>query len=154
MRQVRMDELTYALFSGMGAWGHRDRLAVVADAWDRFEAGRLRTAAAAILLKLYGCEFYRGSDADPVSQKELESLLAECIKQWPKDRRQLFGSKVAKDRDWGRYYAAHILADQLADFTILRDSPEPPFFRFANFEGGSGPVCETPEEADRRREII
>jgi len=135
----------------MGAWGHRDRLAVVADAGGRFEDGRLRTAAAAILLKLYGCEFYRGSEPAPVSQKELEGILAECVKQWPKERRQLFVSKVAQDRDWGRYYAAHMLADQLADFTILRDSPEPPFFRFANFEGGSGPLPVTPEEADRWR---
>jgi hypothetical protein len=88
----------------------------------------------------------------PVPQKELEGLLVECVKQWPRDRRQLFVSKGPKDRDWARYYAAHLLAGQLADFTILRDSPEPPFFRFANFEGGSGPMVESAEEADRRRQ--
>lgn len=133
MRQVRLDELTYSLFAGMGGWGLQDRKAVASDAWDRFDTGRLRTAAAEILRKLYGCEFYEGSSPHPVPIKELESILVDCMKAWPKERRALFVSQVPKDRDWGRYYAAHILADQLAGFTILRDSPEPPFFRWANF---------------------
>ena len=135
MRQVRLDELTYSLFAGMGGWGLRDRKAVAADAWDRFDTGRLQTAAAEILRKLYGCEFYRGSSPHPVPIKELEGILVDCIKAWPRERRTLFVSQVPKDRDWGRYHAAHTLADQLADFTILREGPEPPFFRWANFGG-------------------
>jgi hypothetical protein len=146
-----MDELTYCLFAGMGGWGHQDRKAVAADHWDRFADFRLQSAAAEILRKLYGCELYDGASPHPVPIKELEGLLVQCIKQWPRDRRKLFVSDVPKARDWAKYYAAHLLAEQLGDFTILRDSPEPPFFRWANFEGGSGPLAESEEEAERRR---
>lgn len=41
--------------------------------------------------------------------------------------------------------------DQLASFVILRNSPEPAFFRFANFDGGSGPLKRTDEEWRDRR---
>ena len=151
MRQVRLDELTYALFAGMRRWRAQDRKALAGDAWDRFDEWRLEHAAKELIQQLHGCEFYGGSEPEPLGPKALETLLVDCMKRWPGERRQQFVAPTPREREWAKYHAAHLLADQLGAFTILRDAPEPPFFRFANFEGGSGAVPETDEEWDRRR---
>lgn len=144
MRLVRMDELTYGLFSGMGAWRLYQRKELVKGDWSR--TAPLHSLGETLADALYGCEFYENPAGEPLTRKELVELLARLMREWPKTLRERFMADVKKDRDWGKYRAAHWLADQLADFTILRDSPEPPFFRFANFEGGSGMVAESDEE--------
>lgn len=91
MRLVRMDELTYCLFSGMGAWR------LVRGDWSR--TAPLHSLGETLADALYRCECYEDPAGRPLTRAELVELLARLLREWPKTLRERLMANAKRDRD-------------------------------------------------------
>ncbi|WP_174298799.1 hypothetical protein [Sphingomonas bacterium] len=73
-----------------------------------------------------------------VNQDELTWMMIYALQRLPASVQAMIADRRPDQRRRGQHFAAQRLAAALARLEILSDQPEPPPFRFADLDGGSG----------------
>ena len=135
MRQVRHDELLYHLFDATHGWMPSLRKGLALDAERR--AQWVEIGASAVAERLRHFYFFPDGEPAPLNGKELAAVFAKSINGWRHMLRVDFTSGQDQVRRRARWTAAYLLADDLANYQILSELPEPPPFRLYG-DAGSG----------------
>ena len=73
-----------------------------------------------------------------VNHDELVNLIQASIRAWPRSVLKGLADHRPDERLRARVQGAAVIAERMKRLEILADSPEPPPFRYAAVDGGSG----------------
>jgi hypothetical protein len=84
-----------------------------------------------------------------VNHDELINRIQAAIRSWPTSLLKGLADHRPDERLRARVQGAAVIAESLKRLEILADSPEPPPFRYAAIDGGSGVPAE--DDVERAR---
>ncbi len=80
----------------------------------------------------------QGGEVRQVNHDELVNRIQAAIRTWPKSVLKGLADHRHDEQLRARVQGAAVIAESLKRLEILADSPEPPPFRYAAIDGGSG----------------
>lgn len=136
VRQMAPDELTFTLFDATRGWTATIRKSIAN--WPRSREFATEIAASVIADRFKRCGFYASGETDPMSRQHLIALWRSTLEGWSTEFRQRLVFDMPGAMERARYDAAISFIDALNHIQVLTDAPDPPPFRIAAFDGGSG----------------
>ena len=73
-----------------------------------------------------------------VNREELIWMVMYALQRLPASTKAMMTDRRHEQEVKGRFFAAQRIAEHLGRLEILSDAPEPPPFRMADVEGGTG----------------